>query len=459
MLMKPNSLLLTSIALLCSLGAAAQDAPPVELTYMAQNIETIQKVMCSDDYFDQPVHYTPDKYQILDVDGDGHYELWVRNGNNEEGALFTFSNGKPVLVTHENYRMRMSINGNLVTVGGGAGTGAFVNKYYLIEGSKAVKAPFIEIMEATPDDDLKTYYLDDQGNNYPESKAKAFLKRAKPTHEYDPDDMGWQEFNMCGKYLKASTDITLRERPIFVEPDIAKNKFVALSEDPVKDASAYNRMIFKPHVGNITFTGNLGYDNDLYRYGYKLNDPSFTKKMFRGYQSHEACPVVVKESFLRTHNPLQFSRWKEPEQIVGLGNDYFLKQIADRYENRPIKEIRWIAGCEANERMFYAVQFEDQGGVALGSVVCFAEGELVSSWDNYAELNGEEAEAHQSVWHVDDEGDYFGIAPSIHCMMGTNAGLELYVVRYGAESYSTMILREIGDQFICIQSDYHYIQY
>ena len=97
--------------------------------------------------------------------------------------------------------------------------------------------------------------------------------------------------------------------------------------------------------------------------------------------------------------------------------------------------------------------------MALGSVVCFAEGELVSSWDNYAELNGEEAEAHQSVWHVDDEGDYFGIAPSIHCMMGTNAGLELYVVRYGAESYSTMILREIGDQFICIQSDYHYIQY
>jgi hypothetical protein len=44
-------------------------------------------------------------------------------------------------------------------------------------------------------------------------------------------------------------------------------------------------------------------------------------------------------------------------------------------------------------------------------------------------------------------------------MMGTDAGLELYVMRYGAESYSTMILREIGDQFICIQNDYHYIQY
>lgn len=457
--MKTNSLLLNGIALLCTLGASAQDAPPVELTYMAQNIGLIQQVMGSDDYYDRPEHFTPDRYQLLDIDGDGKMELWVRNGDDEEGALFTFSNGKPVLVTHENYKMRIGINGNLVTVGGGAGTGAYMNKYYIIENSKAIEAPFIEIDEVDPDGNEKTYYLSGGDDNYPESKAKAFLKRAKKTHDYDPDDMGWQEFNMCGKYLKASSDITMRERPIFVEPDIEHNKFLALSEKKVNDASAYNRMIFKPHVGNVTFTGNQGYENELYRYGYKLNDPSFTKKMFRGYKSYEACPIVVKESFLRTHNPLQFSRWKEPEQIVGLGNDHCLKQIAERYHGRPIKEIRWIATCEINERMFYAIQFEDQGGVALGSVVCFAEGELVSSWDNYAVLHGEEAEAHQSVWHVDDEGDYFGIAPSIHCMMGTEEGLELYVVRYGAESYETMILREIGDQFICIQSDYHYIQY
>ena len=456
--MKPTSLLLTGIALLGTFSAAAQDYP-VELTYMAQNIEAIQKAMCSDDYFDRPVHYTPDRYQLLDIDDDGKQELWVRSGNNEEGALFTFENGKPKLVTHENYKMRIGINGNLVTVGGSAGTGAFMNKYYIIENSKAIEAPFIEIEEALPDDNVKTYYISGDDDNYPASKAKAFLKRAKRTHDFDPDDMGWDDFKMCGIYLNASTDITLRERPIFVEPEIEKNKFVALSEKKIADASAYNRMIFKPHVGNVTFTGNLGQDNELYRYGYKLNDPGFTKKMFRGYKSDEACPVVVKESFLRTHNPLQFSRWKYPEQEVGLGNDYSLKQLRERYDNRRIKAIRWIASCEANERMFYAVQFEDQGGIALGSVVCFAEGELVSAWDDYAELRGEEAEAHQSVWHVDDQGEYLDIAPSIHCMMATSAGLELYVVRYGAESYSTMILREIGDQFICIQDDYHYIHY
>lgn len=457
--MKPNLLLLTGVALFCASGIQAQDAPPVELTYVAQNIEIIQDAMKHDPYFEKPLSYRPDLYQLLDIDGDGKYELWVRDGGGDEGALFTFKNGKPQIVTHENYRMRIAIKGNLVSVGGSAGTGAFVTEYYLIENSSSVKAPFIQIDETDMDGNTITRYMTVNEDEFSPGSAMAFLKRARSGKPYDPDEMGWEQFNMVGRYLPAKSDITLRERPMFVEPDIAANKFVALCEDGVSDARSYNHMIFKPHVGKVSFTADLGYDNDLYRYAYKLNDPSFTKKMFRGYQSDEACPVVVKESFLRTHNPLQFSRWKEPEQIVGLGNEYMLKQISDRYEGRPIKEIRWIAGCEINERMFYAIQFEDQRGVALGCVVCFAEGELVSSWDNYAELNGEGADAHQSVWHVDDEGDYFSIAPSIHCMMGTDAGLELYVMRYGAESYSTMILREIGDQFICIQNDYHYIQY
>lgn len=252
-------------------------------------------------------------------------------------------------------------------------------------------------------------------------------------------------------------DVTLRYRPIFADNiDIEKNRFKASSEvwsyvNP-STFNSYNRMIFKPHIGEVTLVGKKETGKGV-TLTWALKDPSFTKKMFRGYASTQAVPILVPKAFLENHTLLQFTRWLNGEKIVRPTTDA-KKIISDFYGGRRIHEARWVASCEINERSFYDVVFEPQDGYVLYAFVCLAEGEVVSVKNELIAM------ADDSMTEIDTGEsleDIFFHGPQIMAMVAADAGLELYVRWNSMEGMHYAIWRECVDQWITIQDDYQYL--
>lgn len=279
-----------------------------------------------------------------------------------------------------------------------------------------------------------------------------------------PKELYWDQISNLGLRTTHSTDITLSERPLPVRSlNKAKNIFeVVIDHEEGLNPNAYNMMIFKPHQNAVRLAsknrdrrtdeeGNVTRDED--HFSFKLNTPSVVSKMFRGYEDTEALPWVVKSSFLKNHIPLQYSRWKDGEPIRKANGDE--RQIISRYYGgRKIKDAQWIASLPTAERTFYVVQFEHQGDDALAALVCIAEGDVASSWEFHGNVDPATYHEGESIWFVDDEGDFMPHAPEIHCMVATDKGLELYVRLFGGESVQYYILREVGSVWLEMNVDY-----
>ena len=280
-----------------------------------------------------------------------------------------------------------------------------------------------------------------------------------------PKDTYWDGISNLLRHATPSLDITLTQRPLPIrEPDKAHNMFTAVIdyEDRVSDVNSYNQMIFKPHQNTVRLTGqhrNTKKDEagnvikDEMEYNFQLITPSVVAKMFRGYEDSEMTPWIVKKDFFAGHTLLQFSRWKGGEAIKKATPDT-RHIISSYYNGRRVKEARWLASVESAERSFYAVQFEHQGGDALAAIVCIAEGSVVSTWEFHGSMEPQEYKDEQSIWFVDDEGNFMEHAPEIQCVVATECGLELYLRLFGGESVQYYILREVGSVWMTLQTDY-----
>ncbi|MBR5102379.1 MAG: hypothetical protein IK092_04585 [Muribaculaceae bacterium] len=444
-----NKILLIALGL-TSVSALAANQPDYEgtLRVIAQNITTIQECFTQDDLVDNRF---PDKYTLVDIDHDGNYEVWVRSYDEQKGCLFTIADGKLDLVCHENYRFPMTIDGNLVIVSGIVGTGYTTADYYLIENSTAIRAPFTQVQEFDQKKQkVVESYITDDDQKYSSKKAKKFLKRAKKDkNNADYGETHWESMFMVGTHLDKKTDITLSQRPMFSKPEIAKNIFTTYSEEEIINPELYNKMIFKSNVNNVKYNkDSQKFSNQLYLFlnTFKLENASGAKKMFRGYNDKEAAPIVVKESFLLQHTPLQYSRWKSPETIKTMSKE-LQNVVKDRYLGREIKETRWMANVPSAERDFYAVTFVNERNNSLASIISFSKGEIVSAWDSYA-LSDDDPNNNTI------NENFIKYLPEIQSIVATPAGLELYVRNPDDVSFSNMIMREIGNQLICIQHDY-----
>ena len=248
--------------------------------------------------------------------------------------------------------------------------------------------------------------------------------------------------NVAAQY----TDITMRNRPLWVvKQDKTQNRFVVVSEETrPNNLSSYNRMIFKPHVGNVRLTGKASRtEQGDYQATFALDNPKLVAKMFRGYNDSEMAPIIVTADFLNTHLPLQFSRWKEGEQKRELTNSRYLNLLKKRYPEWRIQTTQWLASI-GDERDFYLVVFKPTPRQALASLVCFAQGELVSALDHPADIQPEDERTEDGkpmhVWAVCDYGEYS--VPEIMAFMATDKGLEMYVRQWGSECYGYTIYRE-----------------
>ena len=279
-----------------------------------------------------------------------------------------------------------------------------------------------------------------------------------------PEEIFWHNIDDLGLYITPSSDITLSERPMPVRSvDKAKNVFkVNIDYEDGLNPKDYKQMIFKIHQNGVRLIsqdrnqmkdeeGNVFLDE--MEYVYKLNTPLIVSKMFRGYEDGEACPWVVKNSFFNHHKLLQYSRWKDGEPIKK-ASQVVKRMISSFYGGRPVKDTQWMATTENGERSFYCVQFEHQGADALAAVVCVNSEGVTSSWEFHGDVDPKTYQEGQSIWFVDDEGDFLPHMPEIHCIVETDKGLEFYMRVYGGESVQYFICREVGPVWLCLKNDY-----
>ncbi len=290
-----------------------------------------------------------------------------------------------------------------------------------------------------------------------------------PDYTVNSDTLNWQPINSF--YINTATnrshDITLRHHPLFAyDIDIAANRFTVpgdvTADEQIMLTTVYNRMIFKPHIGNIHLVkaekGSYkidGQDFDLGMcYTFALDNRQFTGKMFRGYSNEAAVPLIVPDTWLSDHNPLQFSRWMsgEARPAVSAG----VRKLIEQYfgGNDRIKQIHWLASCQVNERSFYQVLFEPRNGRVLTSLVCVAEGQVVSTRNSWFDIDPADNTSTDIGLSIDE---LMWFEPEIMVMAATEKGLELYVRWSSLEGTHFSIWREVADQFITVQDDYHYI--
>ena len=279
------------------------------------------------------------------------------------------------------------------------------------------------------------------------------------------ENTNWYFMSNLLSFCTPSLDITLIQRPLPVTAcDKAHNTFVSVVDfgDAPKDITEYKTMIFKPHQNAVRLLkehhnikkdeeGNVLH-NEM-EYTFKLVNPQTVARMFRGYGDDEMVPWVVKNDFFAGHTLLQFSRWKLGEAIMKASPDVS-RIISQYYGGRRIKDARWVASVESGERSYYAVQFEIKDGDALAALVCVGEGEVVSTWEFHADTEPRNFEEDESLWFVDDGGNFMEHIPEIQCIVATECGVELYVRVFGGESVQYYVLREVGSVIMQLQADY-----
>ena len=290
-----------------------------------------------------------------------------------------------------------------------------------------------------------------------------------PDYTVNDDELNYipiYDFYTMGE-ADRSNDITINHHPVFAyDIKIERNRFtvpgdVAWDEKTMR-STKYNRMVFKPHVGNIHFVkaepGSYNSDGNPIDLGmcytYALDDAAFTKKMFRGYNNDAATPIIVPEAWLKDHTPLQYKRWLTGEPVPKV--DATVKRIIENYygDQDQIRDISWIASCDINERTFYEVLFQPRNGKVLLAFVCLAEGDVVSTRNMWFDQSKSDPNSIDFGAEIDD---VLGFTPEIQVMAATPAGLELYVRWYSFEGSHFDIWREVADQFVTIVGDYHYI--
>lgn len=419
------------------------------------NLETVQHQFVN--FTPSPACH-PDVYMPIDIDNDGVWEIWVRTHDGKAGVLYAQDkNGGLYTVAEDSKSDDVVINGNLVKVISSKHAGVTQAILTVMKNGLAEQATFVE--ESTYDGKngkTTVKYLTEDGKAASSAETKKFFAKVTKGTEYSEKnffELSKHEFvNTMGRHLRLPSDITIKEHPIFVAPEeYAKNTFLGISDVAIKSPQAYTKMVFKPHITDVKFV-KMAKDND---FNFRMVTPSFTKKMFRGYEPYEATPIIVKDSWFKTHHPLQFSRWKFGEKMETCKNQWMLDDIKFHYK-RGIKSVHWIADIPSGERHFYIVVFEHKGEEAgpfnaLASLVCFAEGELVSTFDFWGRYDSKDP---YSVWRIDDDGD-FGW-PELSVIAGTDDGLEIYMRHPGPEGGVFYCVREVGNQFIEVYGNSQY---
>ena len=265
------------LALLPSKSWAWQDnkAAHKAVNALFRNLESVQLQFAE---FTPKASFHPDLFMPVDIDKDGVWEIWVRSHDNLVGVLYAQDkNGGLYTIAADDKNDDIVINGNLVKVTTTKHAGVSQSMLVVMSGGVSEQAPFFE--QSTYNGKTETKYVDDAGKPVGSAATKKFLAKVVSGKEISKKKFfeieQYAQLCQMSYYLDLPNDITFREHVIFGAPEeYAENNFLGLSDPNVKDAKAYTKMVFKPHITDVKFV-KMAKDND---FSFRMTDPSFVKK-------------------------------------------------------------------------------------------------------------------------------------------------------------------------------------
>ena len=181
------------------------------------------------------------QYGLLDFDGDGIKELWLREVVADNGAFFCRGGDSLQIIATSWSKSFVSINGNVVCASGPAGTGAFFSSYSVVENSA-----------------ITHYASDVQMYN---------LETDKVDHEceYDGKEVSWKWFK--GNFDSSSKKFVAPQNDVWMP-------FDRLSSDVLMDkvSGTYIRQVYGEegfYTANVITDGK---GNAWFEVGFYLDD-------------------------------------------------------------------------------------------------------------------------------------------------------------------------------------------
>lgn len=136
-----------------------------------------------------------EKYDLIDIDGDGEPELWLSSDNEESQAVYSISQGKITLLAGKDFKRHPFFYRNVAGDAGGCGTGCFYIQYNVMEKSM-VKERLTNMQSYN----METDNLDDEfelnGKAISKSKGQSMVKAFGKTLEHEGD---WRPLKIKAK--------------------------------------------------------------------------------------------------------------------------------------------------------------------------------------------------------------------------------------------------------------------
>ena len=210
-------------------------------------------------------------------------------------------------------------------------------------------------------------------------------------------------------------------------PDsLNKYKFVIYKRKP----HAVSFLRFQPENAEMN-TGRDTYRNfdNLSGWLYTMDSGKLLENPKDEWYAIWDAALLVDDLFLKQNDILPFKDKSAPTADI--------KVALEKKYGRKIKSVvSSQAFGEKGEYLFVNVQFVNKGAEALGVTALCKNGSLLATKDFPAAWNDE------SVWRVDDEGEFHGLQLDLATLC--NGVLTLYTANFGAEgtNYASFVIKD-----------------
>ena len=238
---------LLAIVIVLSTVINAQTNLSADEIFYSQHVDEIMQMFSDEcpvyeiNEGDGPVY----QYALVDFDGDGIMELWLKEIVAENGAFFCHGGDSLEIIAVTWSKSFVSVNGNIVCASGPAGTGAFYAAYSVIENSAVTHF-------AT---DMQIYNIE--------------TDKVDHECEYDGKEVTWKWFknkfdNNSKKFVEPHNDVWLPFERLSSDVPISKVSGTYYRQE-YGESDYYTINVVTDGKGNACFEARL-YSNDVVSY-------------------------------------------------------------------------------------------------------------------------------------------------------------------------------------------------
>lgn len=422
-----KKVLLLAVSALLSLSSLAQEmsmaqAPGANIDYKQFYAGALPNLVKMFDEDSLVKTNKATKYCFFDFDGDGRMELWLTCDNEERGAIYgiVFPGDFATLsyIAEYDYKSSLKRRGNLIMLTESGGTGVQVEKCWEIVNSCRDYGKFCE-KTITYFQDKRTAKCVKDTEDCTEKDIDSYIaKFPGPAKEIEHGE--WHPISE----LKYKYDDV-----IIVTPSDKFASFGKYAESDVQPSSKYTWIAFKQNHAKVNFVDGR----------YRLQDKSVISTMFRGYKPFSVDVLATTDAFIKNHDFPAYDRWVWGEEPTGMGKA-FEQEMARKY-GRAVKYSQKVASYRQGDGTFAIVEFQNKDKKALAVYAWLEGGKVKATYEMYSPL--EKDEQQDSVWNVDDEGNYG--APGVICIARSKDGktIELFLTHFAPESGALMRLQVV----------------